>query len=51
MSNVIIPIPASNSLPTVGGNCDWLSAPLIADPLSNAFFLYCAQQTGWALFQ
>ncbi|KAF8382292.1 hypothetical protein PRIPAC_71434, partial [Pristionchus pacificus] len=41
-----VPCPASNSLPTVGGNCDWLSAPLIADPLSNAFFLYCAQQTG-----
>ncbi|GMT33932.1 hypothetical protein PFISCL1PPCAC_25229, partial [Pristionchus fissidentatus] len=41
-----VPCPASNFQPSVGGQCDWLSAPLIADPLSNAFFLYCAQQTG-----
>ncbi|GMR33595.1 hypothetical protein PMAYCL1PPCAC_03790, partial [Pristionchus mayeri] len=41
-----VPCPASNQAPTVGGMCDWLSAPLIADPMSNAFFLYCAQQTG-----
>ncbi|GMT03049.1 hypothetical protein PENTCL1PPCAC_25223, partial [Pristionchus entomophagus] len=41
-----VPCPANNISPMVGGACDWLSAPLIADPMSNAFFLYCAQQTG-----
>ncbi|CAJ0583254.1 unnamed protein product, partial [Mesorhabditis spiculigera] len=39
------PCDATNSNPTVGGGCSWLTANLQPDPQSNAYFLQCSPNT------